>query len=128
MLLTAAGLVVAPLAMAAFAGSYIRAFHDPTPHHARNGVIDAQSAAAVDASHGAFSAHREPTIASLVDDLKARKVAAGLAGRTLYVASSESYTTAATVAAVFGKQISGLTVSDIAPLASGDPRGTTLFY
>jgi hypothetical protein len=126
-LLTAAGLVVALLAMAAFAASYIGAFHDPTPHHVPIGVIDAQSAAAVDASHGAFSAHREST-AALVHDLKARKIAAGLAGRTLYVASGESYTTAATVAAAFGKQITGLTVSDVAPLAPGDPRGTTLFY
>jgi hypothetical protein len=128
MLLTAAGLVVALVSMAAFAASYIGAFHDPTPHHVPIGVIDARSAAAVDASHGAFSSHHEPTIAALIHDLKARKVAAGLAGRTLYVASGESYTTAATVAAAFGKQITGLTVSDVAPLVSGDPRGTTLFY
>jgi hypothetical protein len=46
MLLTAAGLVVALLAMAAFAASYIGAFHDPTPHHVPIGVIDARSAAA----------------------------------------------------------------------------------
>jgi hypothetical protein len=127
-LLTAAGLAVALVAMAAFAAAYIGAFHDPTPHHVPIGVIDARSAAAVNASHGAFSAHRESTIPTLIHDLKARKVAAGLAGRTLYVASGESYTTAATVVAAFGKQITSLTVNDIAPLASGDPRGTTLFY
>jgi hypothetical protein len=127
-LLTAAGLAVALVAMAAFAAAYIGAFHDPTPHHVPIGVIDARSAAAVNASHGAFSAHRESTIPTLIHDLEARKVAAGLAGRTLYVASGESYTTAATVVAAFGKQITSLTVNDIAPLASGDPRGTTLFY
>jgi hypothetical protein len=127
-LLTAAGLVIALLALAAFAAAYIGAFHNPTPHHVPIGVVDARTAAAVDASHGAFSAHREPTLAALSHDLKTRKVAAGLAGRTLYVASGESYTTAATVRAVFGKQITGLAVSDVAPLAPGDPRGTTLFY
>jgi hypothetical protein len=127
-LLTAAGLAVALVAMAAFAAAYIGAFHDPTPHHVPIGVIDARSAAAVNASHGAFSAHRESTIPTLIHDLKARKIAAGFAGRTLYVASGESYTTAATVVAAFGKQITSLTVNDIAPLASGDPRGTTLFY
>jgi hypothetical protein len=127
-LLTAAGLFVALLAMAAFAASYVGVFHDPTPHHVPIGVIDSRSAAAVNASHGAFGAHQEATIAELIRDLKARKVAAGLAGRTLYVASGESYTTAATVSAVFGKRMTGLAVSDVAPLASGDPRGTTLFY
>jgi hypothetical protein len=127
-LLTAGGLVVALLAMAAFAAAYVGAFHDPTPHHVPIGVIDARSAAAVDASNGAFSARREPTLAALVHDLKARTIAAGLAGHTLYVASGESYTTAATVRAVFSKQINGLAVRDVAPLAPGDPRGTTLFY
>jgi hypothetical protein len=125
---TAAGLTVALVAMAAFAASYVGVFHEPTPHHVPIGVIDARSAAAVDASHGAFDARRESTSAALIRDLKARKIAAGLAGRALYVASGESYTTAATVTAVFGKQITGLTVTDIAPLPSGDPRGTTLFY
>jgi hypothetical protein len=124
----AGGLVVALAAMATFAASYIGAFHNPTPHDVPIGVIDARSAAAVDASHGAFSAHREPTNAALMDDLKTRKVAAGLAGRTLYVASGESYTTAATVRAAFGTRIARLTVTDVAPLPPGDPRGTTLFY
>jgi hypothetical protein len=127
-LLTAGGLVIALVAMAAFAASYIGAFHDPTPHHVPVGVIGARGAAAVDASHGAFSARREPTVAALLADLKARKIAAGLAGRTLYVASGESYTSAATVTQAFGKQISGMRVSDIAPLGPGDPRGTTIFY
>jgi hypothetical protein len=44
----------------------------------------------VDASHGAFSARREPTIDALINELKARKLAAGLVGRTLYIASGES--------------------------------------
>jgi hypothetical protein len=114
--------------MAAFAAAYVGAFHDPSPHHVPFGVIDSRSAAAVDASHGAFSAQPEPTLDALIDDLKARKVAAGLAGSTLYVASGESYATAATVRAVFTKQINGLTVRDVAPLGPGDPRGTTLFY
>jgi hypothetical protein len=126
--LTIAGLVAALLAMTAFAAAYIGAFHDPVPHHVPIGVLDTRTAAAVDASRGAFAAHREPTLAALMHDLKARKVAAGLAGRTLYVATGESFTTAATVAAVFSKQISGLEVADVAPLEPGDPRGTTLFY
>src|SRR6266851_5069836 len=67
-LLTAAGLVIALLALAAFAAAYIGAFHDPTPHHVPIGVINARTAAAVDASHGAFSAHREPTLAALSHD------------------------------------------------------------
>jgi hypothetical protein len=127
-LLTAAGLLVALAAMAAFGASYIGVFHDPTPHHVPIGVTDARNAAAINASFGAFSAHREPTVAALIRDLKARKVAAGLAGRTLYLASGESYTTAATVTAVFRAQNPDLAVSDVAPLSSGDPRGTTLFY
>jgi hypothetical protein len=92
------------------------------------GVLDARTAAAVDASRGAFSARLEPTLAVLMHDLKARKIAAGLTSRTLYVASGERFTTTATVTAVFSKQISGLEVADIAPLERGDPRGTTLFY
>jgi hypothetical protein len=127
-LLTAGGLVVALLAMAAFAAAYVGVFHDPTPHRVPIGVIDARTAAAVDASHGAFSAHSQPTLAALIDNLKERKIAAGLAGGTLYVTSGESYTTAATVSAVFGRQIPGLAVTDVAPLAPGDSRGTTLFY
>jgi hypothetical protein len=114
--------------MAALAAAYVGAFHDPAPRHVPIGVLDARTAAAGDASRGAFDAQREPTLAALVHDLKARKIAAGLAGRTLYVASGESYTTTATVTAVFGKQISGLKVADIAPLEPGDPRGNRLFY
>jgi hypothetical protein len=123
-----AGLCGALLAMGAFAAAYVGVFHDPTPHHVPIGVLDARTAAAVDASRGAFVAHHEPTLAALMHDLKARKIAAGLAGRTLYVASGESYTTTATVRAVFSKQVSGLEVADVAPLGPGDPRGTTLFY
>jgi hypothetical protein len=126
--LAAGGLVAALAAMAAFTASYIGVFHNPKPHHVRIGVLDERTAAALDASHGAFTAHREPTLVALQADLRSRDIAAALAGRTLYVASGESYTTAATVTAVFSKQIPGLKVVDMAPLQHGDPRGTTLFY
>jgi hypothetical protein len=126
--LTAGALLLALLAMAAFAAAYIGALHDPTPQHVRIGVVDARTAAAVDGSHDAFNSLREPSPAALVHDLRARKIAAGIVGRTIYVASGESYTTAATVVAVFGSQIPGLKMHEVAPLAPGDPRGTTLFY
>jgi hypothetical protein len=87
-----------------------------------------RTAVAIDASGGAFRSHLEPSPAILNRDLRSRKVAAGLVGRTLYLASGESYTTAATVKAVLTAQIPGMTVHDVAPLQEGDPRGTTLFY
>jgi hypothetical protein len=126
--LTTGALLLALLAMAAFAAAYIGALHDPRPHHVPIGAVDARTSAALDVSQGAFSSRREPSPAALVRDLKARKIAAGIVGRTLYVASGESYTTAATLIAVFGKQVKGLRVREVAPLAPGDPRGTTLFY
>ena len=124
----AVSLVLALLAMGAFASSYIGAFHAPTPHHVRVGVVGPGAAAAVDASRGAFVAVQEPSVGAIRADLRSRRIAAALAGSALYVASGESYTTAATVTTLFTKQAPGLEVVDVAPLQAGDPRGTTLFY
>ena len=122
------GLVAALAAMGIFAAAYVGAFHDPRPHHVRLGVLDARTAAAVNASGGAFSARLEPSVAALRSDLKARRIAAGLAGRTLYLASGESYTASAAVSTLLAASVPGLRVVDVAPLQRGDPRGTTLFY
>lgn len=92
------------------------------------GVIDARTAGALEQAGDAFAVHKEPNVAQLREDLKNRKIAGGLVGSTLFVASGESYTTAATLTAALTKLSQALKVVDVAPLQAGDSRGTTLFY
>jgi hypothetical protein len=126
--LAAGALLVALIATAIFVAAYVGALHRPTPHAVPIGVIDARTATALGRPGGAFEARKEPNVAQLREDLKNRKIAGGLVGGTLFVASGESYTTAATLTAAFTKLSPGLKVVDVAPLQAGDSRGTTLFY
>jgi hypothetical protein len=126
--LAAGALLVALITTAIFATAYIGALHTPTPHAVPIGVINTRTATGLEQAGDALAAHKEPNVAQLREDLKTRKIAAGLVGGTLFVASGESYTTAATLAAALTKRSPGLRVIDVAPLQAGDSRGTTLFY
>ena len=121
-------MLVALVATAIFAVAYIGALHGPAPHAVPIGVTDARTAAQLHAAGGAFVARPEPARVQLLHALKERKITGGLVGTTLYVASGESYTAAATLTTAFTKLVPGLHVVDVAPLQSGDPRGTSLFY
>lgn len=127
-LLTGGGLLVALVATAIFAVAYIGALHKPTPHAVPIGVTEPRAAALLEETNGAFKAHTETSTAQLRHDLQQRTITGGLVGTTLYIASGESYTAAATITAAFTKLVPKLQVVDVAPLQPGDPRGTSLFY
>jgi hypothetical protein len=122
------GLVAVLILQAVFAIAYVGALHDPQPHDVPIGVLDARTAAAVNASGGALAATSEPSPQAMIQDLRERDISGGLIGHRLYVASGAGYSTSAFLQTALRQKDPSLQVVDVAPLPSGDSRGLSLFY
>src|SRR5262245_60606101 len=79
------GLVAVLILQAVFAIAYVGALHDPQPHDVPIGVLDARTAAAVNASGGALEATHESSPQAMIQDLRERDISGGLIGHRLYV-------------------------------------------
>lgn len=126
--LGAGGLAVSLVLFACFLVAYAGALHNPQPHAVPIGVVEPRTAAALEASGGAFMPRMQRDLGELKQALRERKIAGGLIGPRLYVASAASFTTSSYLAAAFRQQNPSLQVVDIRPLPRGDSRGVTLFY
>jgi ABC-2 family transporter protein len=121
----------------AFAFSYVGAFHDPTPHNVPVDVVAPPAVAAqLDRLPGdpldARQASSLPQALSRIDD---RDVygAYDVSTNHLYVASGANRATAVALAATFNRAAAAqggpaVGVTDVKPLPSNDPNGTTPFY
>src|SRR5262249_6319821 len=126
--LATGGLVLGLATTTIFAVAYIGGLHKPTPHDVPIGVVGAVPPAVEKAFAGTLEFHIQPNRAALLDTIHARKVIGGIEGRTAYVASGESFATAAFLTALFKSKFSSVRVVETAPLQDGDPRGLSLFY
>jgi len=121
----------------AFAFSYVGAFHDPTPHNVPVDVVGPPAVAAqLDRLPGdpldARQASSLPEALSQIDD---RKVYGAFDARAnhLFVASAANRATAVALGATFNRASAAqggpaVRVTDVKPLPSEDPNGTTPFY
>ena len=130
-------LVPALVLVLAFAFSYVGAFHDPTPHHLSVAVVAPRAVVAqLDRLPGdpldTRQASSQPDALSQIND---RKVygAYDAAENRLFVASAANRATAialertfALIAAAQGRP--AVRVTDVKPLPSNDPNGTSAFY
>jgi hypothetical protein len=121
----------------AFAFSYVGAFHDPRPHNVPVDVVGPSAVAAqldrlpsdpLDARQAASL----PDALAAIDD---RDVYGAFDAGTnrLYVASAANRATAVALAATFNRAAAAqggpaVAVTDVKPLPSNDPNGTTPFY
>ena len=121
----------------AFAFSYVGAFHDPTPHNVPVAVVGPPALTTqLDRLPGdpldARPASSRPDALSQIDD---RDVygAFDATSNQLFVASAANRATAVALAATFNRAAAAqgqpaVRVTDVKPLPSNDPNGTTPFY
>jgi ABC-2 family transporter protein len=121
----------------AFAFSYVGAFHDPRPHNVPVDVVGPSAVAAqLDRLPSdpldARQAVSLPDALAAIDD---RDVYGAFDAGTnrLYVASAANRATAVALAATFNRAAAAqggpaVAVTDVKPLPSNDPNGTTPFY
>jgi uncharacterized phage infection (PIP) family protein YhgE len=135
-------LVAALLLMLAFAGSYVGAFHKPTPHSVPIAVVsaDVQTAAGTARRLNALpgtplDARVVATRAAGLRDLRERDVYGVYAidDNTLDVAPAAGRTTATAIEVVLDRALAqqdrpAVTVRDVAPLPADDPNGLAVFY
>ncbi|HZO61654.1 MAG TPA: hypothetical protein VFB35_01595 [Gaiellaceae bacterium] len=126
--LAAGGLVAGIVLTLLFAFSYVGALHDPHPTGMAIGVVDARSAAAVEASGGLFRPRAYPDEARVRAALRRREVLAALVPPRLLVDTAGGYAATQYVQFAFTRAQPRLQVEDVAPLPAGDSRGLTLFY
>jgi hypothetical protein len=137
----AAALAAAMLLMLAFAGSYVGAFHKPTPHGVPLEVVAPPSLASrVTASLNSVPGH--PVSARAASSRQA--AVAAVLGRQVYavyeaaanrldVASAANRATAVALEELFARLAAAQhnpppAVVDLAPLPASDPNGTSAFY
>ena len=135
-------LVAALALMLAFAGSYVGAFHKPTPHSVPIAVVsaDAQAAAGTARQLNALpgtplDARVAPSRAAGLRDLRQREVYGvyEVDSNTLDVAPAAGRTTGAAIEVVLDRALAqqqrpAVTVRDVAPLPADDPNGLAVFY
>jgi hypothetical protein len=122
------GLVAALVLTLIFVFSYVGALHNPHPHHMPIGVLDARSAAAVEASNGLFAPRTYSSESALRAGLHRREVLVALVPPRLLIASAGGYAATQFAATAFTRVQPKLQVVDVAPLPEGDARGLSLFY
>jgi hypothetical protein len=125
------------LLQAGFIASYLGAFHDPKPHEIAVVITNEQVAQQLNALDG------DPLKATVVADRAAAEqkiddqdaygaYIVGQQSDELLVASAANVAVATTLEEIFGqlaKQSSRpLTITDVKPLPTGDPRGLSGFY
>jgi hypothetical protein len=130
-------LLPATVLMLAFAFSYVGAFHDPTPHNVPVAIVGPPVLSEqLDHLPGdpleARPASSLPDALSQIDD---RDVYGSYDAATnhLFVASAANRATALALAATFNRVAAAqrrpaVGVTDVKPLPSADPNGTTPFY
>jgi hypothetical protein len=115
----------------AFATSFLLAGHEPTPHRLPLAVVGPPAAAAeaqrvADSGPGTLEVRRYASEAAARAAIADREVYGAVlarpGGRELLVASGAS----AMVAALLQARFAPARVTDVRPLAGGDPRGTSL--
>jgi ABC-2 family transporter protein len=121
----------------AFAFSYVGAFHDPSPHHVPVAVVGTPAVVEqLDNLPGdpldARQATSRPDALAQIDD---RDVYGAFDAPTnrLFVASAANRATAVALSATFNRVAAmqggpAVPVTDVRPLPSNDPNGTTPFY
>ncbi|CAM5624663.1 membrane protein [Streptomyces spiroverticillatus] len=136
------GHLLTPLLMCIGMGlAYLGAFHAPEPHHLRVDVVGSGPSAQVlaqtlhDKGNGALDVRTVADRAIAQQALKDREIYGAYvpgAKPELLVASAGSDTTATVVEKVFtglaAEQGAPLKVTDVVPVASGDPTGQGLFF
>ena len=130
-------LLPATVLMLAFAFSYVGAFHDPTPHNVPVAVVG-PPALAEQLDHLPGDPLEARTVATKADALSQiddRDVYGAYDAPTnrLYVASAANRATAVALGATFNRAAAAqgqpaVGVTDVKPLPSTDPNGTTPFY
>jgi ABC-2 family transporter protein len=121
----------------AFAFSYVGAFHDPTPH---NVPVDVVAPPAITTqldqlSGDPLDARQSTSLPDALTQIDDRDVYGAYDARTnhLYVASAANRATAVALGATFNRVAAAqgapaVRVTDVNPLPSNDPNGTTPFY
>lgn len=120
---------------------YLLAFHNPTPHHIEVAVSDPAAASKIEAAldkaaPGAFDIRSAPNGDVARQAVLDRDVSAAFDAThghpVLYVAKADGSMLESVLTQAFtplAAQSGGtLTVTDLAPTASGDPMGTGMFY
>ena len=135
----AVALVLLPalVLMLAFAFFYVGALHDPTPHHVPIAVVGPPTVAAqLDRLPGApLDARQAPSRADALSQIDDREVygAYDAATNHLFVASAANRATAVALEQTFNRVAAAqrrpaVRVTDVKPLPSKDPNGTSAFY
>ena len=121
----------------AFAFSYVGAFHDPTPHNVPVDVVAPPAITTqLDQLPGdPLDARQSTSLPDALNQIDNRDVYGAYDARTnhLYVASAANRATAVALGAIFNRVAAAqgapaVRVTDVNPLPSNDPNGTTPFY
>jgi hypothetical protein len=135
----AVALVLLPalVLMLAFAFFYVGALHDPTPHHVPIAVVGPPTVAAqLDRLPGApLDARQARSRADALSQIDDREVYGAFEAATnrLFVASAANRATAVALEQTFNRVAAAqrrpaVRVTDVKPLPSKDPNGTSAFY
>ncbi|SIR73166.1 ABC transporter permease [Microbacterium sp. RURRCA19A] len=128
----------------ALPGTYLAAFHHPTPTHMKVAIIDSSPAAAgvqqalENEAGDALDVSLVPDVAAAEDAVKDMTLRAAYDPSTgeLFTASAGSLLATQAVTSIFtevvertgGEQVTSLTVRDLAPLPADDRAGISLFF